>query len=274
VSDQDIELGCGLWARFNSLDEVHQWAADESVSDGISAWAWQWAEEGFWTLTCGHKFAAALACTNTGDGDDDLELPARALRVQLPNGLLVAGANEIRTAYLHLPDEGTCRLFLKAQGVTERFSIEMRATTVRGLLFADADVEALSEEQERLCVLARRVVVGLLYTMQHTNNFRSKSFPTIGPKHDGRGPPNHRTVFVGGTIGVDARPQVAAWLNGSKRSVPALQHIVRGHYKRQVMGVSGTGRKVIWVEPYWRGPEGAPILVHPRRIGPGEPERP
>lgn len=42
-----------------------------------------------------------------------------------------------------------------------------------------------------------------------------------------------------------------------------FQSCVRGHYKRQVIGVGRSGRKVIWIEPYWRGPEGAPLLVRP-----------
>jgi hypothetical protein len=33
----------------------------------------------------------------------------------------------------------------------------------------------------------------------------------------------------------------------------ALRHIVRGHWKRQVIK---DGRKTIWVAPYWRGPDG------------------
>lgn len=27
------------------------------------------------------------------------------------------------------------------------------------------------------------------------------------------------------------------------------------------------GRKVIWIEPYWRGPEEAPILARPFKVG-------
>lgn len=33
----------------------------------------------------------------------------------------------------------------------------------------------------------------------------------------------------------------------------AMRHIVRGHWKRQVIR---DGRKTIWVAPYWRGPDG------------------
>ena len=40
--------------------------------------------------------------------------------------------------------------------------------------------------------------------------------------------------------------------------------------KRQVVGIGRTGRKVIWVEPYWRGPEEAPILTRPYHVGPTE----
>jgi hypothetical protein len=40
-----------------------------------------------------------------------------------------------------------------------------------------------------------------------------------------------------------------------------------GHYKRQVVGTGRHGRQIIWIEPYWRGPENAPILARPWRIG-------
>jgi hypothetical protein len=40
------------------------------------------------------------------------------------------------------------------------------------------------------------------------------------------------------------------------------QHIVRGHFKEQPCGPKGQNRKTIWIEPYWRGPEGAEAWSH------------
>lgn len=47
---------------------------------------------------------------------------------------------------------------------------------------------------------------------------------------------------------------------------PAIQRLVRGHHKRQVVGIGRSGRRVIWIEPYWRGPEDAPILTRPYKV--------
>jgi hypothetical protein len=44
---------------------------------------------------------------------------------------------------------------------------------------------------------------------------------------------------------------------GSRR----VQTLVRGHWKHQPCGTGGTDRKFIHIEPYWRGPEDAPIAV-------------
>lgn len=37
----------------------------------------------------------------------------------------------------------------------------------------------------------------------------------------------------------------------------AMRHIVRGHWKRQAVGIGGQDRKAIYVAPYWRGPDAA-----------------
>jgi hypothetical protein len=69
-------------------------------------------------------------------------------------------------------------------------------------------------------------------------------------------------------MALDCRPAVHRYMGGSASAPPAVQSIVRGHFKRQVVGISRAGRRVIWIEPYWRGPEDAPILARPYKIGP------
>lgn len=41
----------------------------------------------------------------------------------------------------------------------------------------------------------------------------------------------------------------------------AVRTLVRGHHKRQVCGVGRSERKWVHIEPYWRGPEEAPLAV-------------
>ena len=38
-----------------------------------------------------------------------------------------------------------------------------------------------------------------------------------------------------------------------------VRTLVSGHWRNQVCGVGGLERKIIWIEPHWRGPEAAPL---------------
>jgi hypothetical protein len=138
------------------------------------------------------------------------------------------------------------------------------------LLAADGEVsneELMDEGTSRISFLARRLVAGLLLTLDHSAHF--KDHADRGPaRHEGREDPDHRVFMCGRAISVDCRPSIKAYLRPGAKSTPAaVQVLVRGHYKRQVIGVDRSGRKVIWVEPYWRGPEDAPILTRPYRVG-------
>lgn len=46
-------------------------------------------------------------------------------------------------------------------------------------------------------------------------------------------------------------------------SALAVRQLVRGHWKRQPVGPGGQERKLILVEPYWRGPEMAEVIEKP-----------
>lgn len=139
---------------------------------------------------------------------------------------------------------------------------------------AGLDNEArLDDGTARLTLLARRLLAGLLLTLDSTAAFSSKDRSRSASGGSGRDDPKHRVFQCGRPITVDCRPAIRAFLCGSKAGAPAsVQTLVRGHYKRQVIGVSRTGRKVIWIEPYWRGPEDAPILARPLKVGPPDPK--
>lgn len=49
-------------------------------------------------------------------------------------------------------------------------------------------------------------------------------------------------------------------------SVLTVRTLVTGHWRRQVCGPRNTERKLIWIRPFWRGPDGAPWGQHSRRV--------
>lgn len=290
MNKTDIDGAVRFWSNFDNPAELLRKATDDyaggmlSQKEGLwsaaAIWGWYWAEDGFWNLTCGAKYAAALMCTNTAGAKGEVVLPGRAIKITLPEGVIPG----YRFVYLSNTPQGAvfvatvgqmCGAVAFPHDSAAQFdrpgrTLSAAASTADDLLFVTDD-SRLETGAKREGVLLRRLVIGLLWTMQHTANFSSRSYRTAppigGPIRNG--PPDHRVVFVGSPIAVDSRPQIRDWLLGetSPHGPPSVQSIVRGHYKRQPVGAGHTGRKVIWVEPYWRGPEDAPILVHPRKLG-------
>ena len=107
--------------------------------------------------------------------------------------------------------------------------------------------------------------------MQNTDNMRTREVGNRQTLKQRDGEPAHRLTMVGHPLKIDLRDHVRTYLGGGKRggkhAPPSVQVLVRGHHKRQVFGVGRMGRKVIWIEPFWRGPEDAPILTRPKKLG-------
>lgn len=316
--ERDVEFAAHLWNGVENGSELlesfaeHERNEAEECPDEIDVanlnlhtaileWSWLWAEDGFFQMTCAsHKYAAALMATETSECRGDVLLPARAMRVTVPDGLLHVHnpkRREYRYDCIYLFNGKTRCAMLVSEGSVldtrmkyEDSTIMLGHTDWEEVLFGrlaewedgeDWDEQPWGEQcdanrwdgdiKERVVRLCQRYLIGLLYTLQHTNNFREQSGRAAGARGWRNRPPPHRNVVIGAPIEVDARPQIRRWLERSgrrgKSGPPSVQHVVRGHYKRQVIGIGRSGRKVIWIMPYWRGPEDAPILARPYSLG-------
>lgn len=253
-----------------------------------------WAHDAFQKVVTTHTYAAALMCSDAQrEALGDLHLPWRAFMVVVPDGMLqvvdsYGDARHYRRALVCVLAEGEAILCVydpDAQPVEGRSTSAMLlhvAPSLADLLF-DPPEQLLglqgplgSSAEARVLRMVTRMVTGLLVALLYTNDFRKPKAPKGAQRGGGRDPhraPEHRVTFVGKPLKIDCRAQVASYLAGKPGSrrdpkAPAVQFMVRGHHKRQVIGVGRTGRKVIWVEPYWKGAEDAPILTKPKLVTP------
>jgi len=248
-----------------------------------AVWSAKWVDGACRTLLADEKYAAALACTRVNSRDaEDISIPWPAFAVRLPAGLFPISdgrwLTHVRCFQLSNPT-GRVRsgVLFNANGHALPVAIETEHDTLADALFDEDDiVDEIGETDgawldrdalNRAMAMSKRCVVGMLYAMQHTANWSPHGRASVKSKRLAeRAAPDHRTIYIGRPIGVDMRQAVReACLRGA--SAPLVQTLVRGHYKRQVIGVGRSGRKVIWVEPYWRGPEDAPILARPYKVG-------
>lgn len=65
-------------------------------------------------------------------------------------------------------------------------------------------------------------------------------------------------TLLGGSIKVDRTEERAETYEKGQRKI-TVRTLVSGHWRDQPCGKDRMDRKRIWIEPFWRGPEGAPI---------------
>jgi hypothetical protein len=254
----------------------------------VAEFAALWAHDAFQKVVTTHTYAAALMCTDANvEALGDLHLPWRAFMVAIPDGLLsfegVEGQSvHYRRALVHVETDGRAVLAVYDPDMGSGASnmLLRTAPNLVDLLFdppieissADGVVSERSPET-RAVRMVQRLVTGILVALLYTQDYKkSKNDKTYdrGSVREGHREPEHRVTFVGKPLKIDCRLEVRRFLGASagrrEPKAPAVQYMVRGHQKRQVIGVGRRGRKVIWIEPYWKGSLDAPILTKPRVI--------
>lgn len=252
----------------------------------------RWVDGGCRILTTDERYFAAMAHTKIGiDAVEDLKVPWPAFMVEWPAGLCVAEDGYDYNCALFAQFKGMPRADEKVEDVAfmmlgnqsgpaspdiTRWVVGNLATLLfandlpDGPMFREVDEER-TDGDRAIQEMACRATAGLLYTLQHTTNWKTSAFASPVQRGQLRSsPPPHRVIMIGRPLQVDATSSVRERAAG-RHGAPAVQTLVRGHVKRQVVGYGRTGRKVIWVEPYWRGPEDAPILARPYKVGPSAP---
>lgn len=116
----------------------------------------------------------------------------------------------------------------------------------------------------------RRGVLGVAATLsvpdtQRDLRAKERKARASNAAREARGEPTSWTYVLGGNVRVDVRSAVRDYVERGG-SPPSVQSLVRGHWKRQPHGPELSLRKWIHVEPYWRGPEDAPIVAARRTL--------
>lgn len=248
-------------------------------------WMARWADQGFPQITMGHKYCAALLAT-TIDPDllGDVTPPWKAFLVVLPSELLFikndAGKpialTKLLVQQLKTSDGRNHWNFLAMTDSTLTFwrhgcpSSALVQTDIAGAWDGASFMLEIDEEEDRVAALLGRLIINICLAMSNPENVRApkaKNSPHSSVKRRD-GAPEVRTFQLGKPIALDCREAIKDYvLNGPKKTrkggTPSVQVLVRGHWKRQFFGEKRAQRRTIWVEPYWRGPEDAPILARP-----------
>jgi hypothetical protein len=242
-----------------------------------------WIHFGMPTLQLsGHRYAAALAATAVYP-EEVIKPPWPVFLLELPTGMFdiatKEGALPLTDVVVSVFDQdhpsngtGKDQWSISARGPHPTKLVHLNAPlacltdTVNRPLLEDIGLDSTdpTERDRRTLELLAKLAINTCIAMSDPDNVKP-----IG-KHPSGSPGNfrqtkeplYRVYRVGKPIELDVRPAIQDYINGKRHGAsPTVQFVVRGHWRNQACGLKLSQRKIMWIKPYWKGPEDAPINV-------------
>lgn len=247
-------------------------------------WATRWIDQGCPRVVFDSRYASLLMATDVGaDILDRIVFPWRAFLLEMPDGLLT-----IKDGVGALHD--VCKVFVQVMQLENRddYTLNTIAMAKNGLQLwrHGVAVDKLTTSKiaregtwgigfktdsrdDRVLNLIGRLVISMCVALSDPDNFHkqkaSRKIHHISAKY--RDPsevrlPEIQTFVIGRPTKINCRPAIIDYIEeGSTRKGPTVRFLVRGHWKLQPHGVNNLLRKLIRIDPYWKGPEEAKILT-------------
>jgi hypothetical protein len=293
--DEVLERAAWLIAQLVNIDPIQgpPTAAALLSPDQITAAlaAGRWIDQGLPVFRFGHKRVAALMATHTPvELADRVKPPFKSFFIEIPPGLLSMEDSEgelrevkgviVHQAYYTKALYGVSRInqpIWSWMAVTEGPVVLWQANrTTEELCSIDisrdpvADHERLvgafnldlTDSDHRVNDLINRLICAtcLLVTGHNDEISERKEIQRVsGKKARVKNSPEFRVFTMGSPVSVDVRPALKEYLSGHKSTTPSVQFLVRGHWRHQAYGEQRLLRKLLWIEPFWKGPDGSLI---------------
>jgi len=223
----------------------------------MMAWGGRWARSGFPTVKICAELAASLAMTDIPDDfiNSEVRLPWKAFRLDIPSGLLEdEGGEAAHMMVFQMEGDGDTEWWSSTLMSDGRFlSSQKKHQSMADLARGDGD---------NLSILCGRLLVGVCLSVTGGARLRRRS--NKAKKNAGVRPSDspEQEYVLGEDIHVslDLREHVRSMARGHML-LTGVRRLVRGHWRNQPYGPGRSMRRRQWIEPFWRGEEGAPTLV-------------
>lgn len=233
----------------------------------------RWTENGFPSIVTTHRLAASLMATQlSADVTGDIRMPWETFWVHIPDGLLTRlGGSHMLWLLISQRDGSLKYIGAFSDGASVIGFRQSLKDFISDdpVLTGDPDsmVPMVDDGDLRFNRLLGRLIAGICIELDQPKHVTIISNGPPKGKRPGRtGPPKSWTFTLGRDVRVDCREWVTRYLNGDDGTPLGVQSLVRGHHKRQAHGPSRSLRKWIHVEPYWRGPDDAPIVTRSHQL--------
>ena len=270
------------------LDEVDAGPANEvlRMSESLNLhqamFCGRWFASGAPRVRLSAAQAASLMLTDLPRDFVDAELhqPWPAFIVDLPENLVPIGdgsdwAKRVLVHRVRMSNRD-CLWWMMVQGNATGFSVGRRSLydlqnedELRGEAADDGGVvvvlgclrtQTTRESFARFAAVAK-LIAGICYKLQEKPPAPIRAQGGGAIRRRPGGPPQTTEIKLGFPVKVDFSNLVRGHLLGHVKRLAKVQWLVRGHWRNQVCGPQRAMRRMTWIEPFWKGPIDAPILV-------------
>lgn len=246
-------------------------------------WAARWVDQGCPRVIFDNHYASLLMSTDVGtDMLDKVVFPWRAFLIEMPDNLLAIKNEE---GALH----AICKVFvqiIRADGhdydtvniiamAKNGLQLWRHGVPLEKLTSAKASRERIwgddfglktDSRDDRILNLLGRLIISMCVALSDPDNYRlqkvKKQKHRLGAKYQQKPKlPEVQTFIIGKPTKINCRPALIDYIEGVTRKGPTVRFLVRGHWKFQPHGPDWSLRKLIKIDPYWKGPEEAKILT-------------
>lgn len=254
------------------------------------AWSAEWARLAYPIIQPSHIYGAALMATQVPRAID-IRPPWPVFMLAVPDGLvhLVNRAGEEEPVRLMLCFWQHERWCFVAPGLSVEYTSQ--CLTLDDLCHdrmieggwdwgveSEEEMKAsglslgpvpLMDQDERAAQMLSRLLLNACLAMSDPTAVKQ-----VGKAHQWKPgaplPKSPRVFELRRPVSVDCRQTVRQFISGGTK-IPAVQWLVRGHWRNQAHGEGMRQRRMTWIEPHWKGAENAPLVVRPHDLrGPQE----
>lgn len=252
--------------------------------------ACRWVDQGLPTVVLGERYAAALMSTSVSpEVSEVVRPPWRAFLIEIPpSGLLLHGDGATPDEILRilvwcepkseaLPEDGWGYFTMGNHEPQTLWGFN----SIKEMLELDVSTPSQwdslpfgmrqDDRDTRIRTLVQRLILNTCLAMSDpanltpVGNVHKKAW--TGPSPRWLRDPTFRHFRLGSPVLVDCREDVRDYVEGTRKTWElGVQIKVRGYWKMQHYGPKAALRKPIWIAPYKKGPDDAPVLIRPHHL--------
>jgi hypothetical protein len=241
---------------------------------------YQWAAHGFGVFDISHGLLQRLRLTDPSSAPV-VPMPFDTFLIRIAPGTLILGEHDVRWIWVHryepTLDSGEVVLVEPVSEMTmerpfcfqapwaDLFKLNITVVEERNGEDAIVDVDPVEISNAKVCAV---VAANLCFYILSASGQQEASAKPPSPGLKRRaGKTWPRCWALGKSVPIDPRLDEA--LDGGPSTGKAklkFKHIVRGHWRNQACGKDRLERRVIWIQPYWKGPDVEEAWTHAYKI--------